>query len=80
MNAIGIVALILFVIAWATGVISWFYMAYHIALVWLGRGTPFEGLIKGLLGFLACGLFATLNGLIGGWFGGWQTCIGFTTK
>jgi hypothetical protein len=74
MNTIGIIAFVLFAIAWAGGVISWFYMAYHIALVWLGRGKGFEGL-KGFAAFIACGLFALLNGLIGGWFGGWQTVI-----
>jgi len=74
MNAIGVVAFIFFVIAWAGAVISWFYTAYQIALVWLGRGTAFEGL-KGFAVFIACGLFAMLNGLIGGWFGGWQTAI-----
>jgi hypothetical protein len=74
MNAIGIVALIFLVIGWAGGVISWFYMAYHIALVWVGRDKGFEGL-KGFAAFVACGLFALLNRLIGGCFGGWQAAM-----
>jgi hypothetical protein len=35
---------------------------------------------KGFAAFIACGLFALLNGLIGGWFGGWQTAIHLSSK
>jgi hypothetical protein len=71
MNAIGIIALVFFIIAWLGAIISWFYTAYQIVLVWLGRGKSYAG-FKGFIGFIACGLFALVNGLIGVWFGGWQ--------
>jgi hypothetical protein len=79
MNGIGYAAIALFAIGWLAAIVSWFYGAYHVAMWSFGRGTGAHGAeaIKGGAAFLACWLFAVFNGLIGGWFGGWQPGSGF---
>jgi hypothetical protein len=81
-NAIGFVAVLLFAVGWTAAIVSWLYTAYHVVMGWF-RSTSHEGTpshrrraVMGGLAFLGCGLFAMFNGLIGTWFGGWQTASG----
>jgi hypothetical protein len=78
MNAIGSIALILFMVCWAGGVTSWFYGAYHLIMSWSRWRDPdshsrhMRKLLKAGVLFLGCGLFGLASGFVGGTFGGWE--------
>jgi hypothetical protein len=78
MNAIGLVSLVLFVIAWFGCAVAWFYGAYHFFVRGgqADRPSHRRKALKGTLTFLGCWAFAAANGLIGTWFGGWQGTAG----
>ena len=72
MNAIGLVALVPFVIGWAFGVAAWFYGAYHLLKGWRFPEHRRKALFGGIA-FLSNWVFVFSSGLIGAWFGGWQS-------
>jgi hypothetical protein len=78
MNAIGLIAVVFFVIGWAAAIVASFYAAYHMFTGWsefVGREDVPPHWRKALRGeamFLGCALFTIFNGLIGAWFGGWS--------
>ena len=77
MNAIGIGALIVFLLAWLGGVVAWFVCAFHIIAYWIDsfRGRRGRHPVKALKAagvFLGFWMVLMTAGLIGAWWGNWM--------
>ena len=70
MNAIGLIAALLFGVGWLGGVIAWLYCVYHLIASKFQIDDPhMREFFKGAAAFIGCWLFAFSNGLIGLWLG-----------
>jgi hypothetical protein len=83
---IGLMAFVFFAIGWVVAIAAWFYAAYHFFKGWLKpehpTGTPShpQKALRGGILFVLCWLLTLANGLIGTWFGGWQTIVGISIR
>jgi hypothetical protein len=99
MRVIGLIAIAIFVTAWALGAAAWCYTAYHLLMLNVSwrRANPesYKQIVSGLsifrpnlpepakvhrrkmfIGatvFCGCVAFGFIDGMIGVWFGGWQS-------
>jgi hypothetical protein len=76
-NAVGIGALVVFMLAWLAGVASWFVGVYHMMRFWVDsfngtRGRHFVQFLKAGGVFVGCVLLGMVAGVIGDWLGNWS--------
>ncbi|HZF35636.1 MAG TPA: hypothetical protein VE914_17700 [Candidatus Angelobacter sp.] len=77
MNAIGSIALVLFMVCWVVAAASWFYGFYHFIVSWLpwrdseSRNRNRRKYHVALALFVGCAALGAASGVIGGVFGNW---------